>query len=173
MSAPNTRLFYITRFLYSWQKIFTNKKISQNTIYMFCLYPFLLKWIIKKNYLPPYGPLNTLMGRWYHWHCLKVTHWWVTFVASSVDDATCIIHSKIHQKASNSPIVFVFCYIYAQKVVGSNTYAQVTGCPSVSAAPGNWHFYVNSCHVSCYACHCALSPWCLVFSLQDFCQLIT
>ena len=59
---------------------------------------------------------NTLMDRWYHWHHLKVTHWWV-------DDAKCIIHSKICQKLCNSPIVFVFCYIYAQKVVGSNTYA--------------------------------------------------
>ena len=53
------------------------------------------------------------------------------------DDAMCIIHSKIHQKSSNSQIVFLFCYIYAQKVVGSNTYAQVTGCPSVSAETGN------------------------------------
>ena len=44
---------------------------------------------------------------------------------------------KLAKNLSNSPIVFVFCYIYAQKVVGSNTYAQVTGCPSVSVAPGN------------------------------------
>ena len=56
----------------------------------------------------------------------KSYHWWA-------DDAMCIIHSKILQKLSNSPIVFGYCYIYAQKVVGSNTYAQVTGCSSVSA----------------------------------------
>ena len=49
----------------------------------------------------------------------------------------CIIHSKIRQKSSNSPIVFVFCNVYAQKLVDSSMYAQVTGCPSVSAAPGN------------------------------------
>ena len=93
---------------------------------------------------------NALTGRWYHWHHLKVTHWWA-------DDAKCIIHSKIRQKLSNSPIVIVFCYIYAQKAVGSNTYAQVTGCPSVSAALGNWQFYVDSRRVWCYVCQCALS----------------
>ena len=97
--------------------------------------------------------VNTLMGRWYHWHHLKVTHWWA------------MIHSKIHQKSSNSPIVFMFCYIYVQKVVRSNTYLYATGCPSVSAAPGHWQCYVA---VVCGVMHvAALSLWCLAFSLQD------
>ena len=70
------------------------------------------------------------MGHHHHWHHLKVAHWWA-------DDAKCIIHSKISKKLSNSLIVFVFCCIYAQQTVGSNKYAQVRGCPSVSSAPGN------------------------------------
>ena len=105
---------------------------------------------------------NTLTGRWYHWHHLKVTHWWT-------DDANCIIHSKIHQKLSISPIVFVFCYIHALKVVGSNTYAQVTGCPSVSAAPGNWQCYVDSRCVWC--CVAPLSLWCLHFLYKTFASI--
>ena len=32
-------------------------------IYMFCLYHFSVKCIIKTNYLPPYGPLNTNQGK--------------------------------------------------------------------------------------------------------------
>ena len=80
----------------------------------------------------------------------KSYKWWA-------DNAKCIIDSKIRQKLSSSPVVFVFCYIYAQKVVGSNTYAQVMGCHSVSVALGNWQCYVDSRCVWCYACHCALS----------------
>ena len=33
-------------------------------LYMFCLYNFSVKCIIKKNYLPPYGPLNAL--KWWY-----------------------------------------------------------------------------------------------------------
>ena len=41
------------------------KKKSWNTIYMFSLYNFYLKWIIKKNYLPPYGPPLTWCNLFY------------------------------------------------------------------------------------------------------------
>ena len=44
----------MTRFLYGWQKIFTNK----NIIYMFCLYSFSLKCIIKKIIYYCTVPLN-------------------------------------------------------------------------------------------------------------------
>ena len=35
------------------------KTFSKNMIYMFCLNHFSVKCIIKKNYLPPYGSLNS------------------------------------------------------------------------------------------------------------------
>ena len=51
MSAPKACLFSITRFLYGWQKIFTNKNIfSKSIYYMFCLYHFSVKFIIKIIY---------------------------------------------------------------------------------------------------------------------------
>ena len=48
---PNACFFTVDR------KSLRTNIYSQNTIYMFCLYHFSLKWIIKKNYLPPYGHL--------------------------------------------------------------------------------------------------------------------
>ena len=36
------------------------KTFFQNIIYMFCLYNFSVKCIIKKNYLLPYGPLKLI-----------------------------------------------------------------------------------------------------------------
>ena len=64
-----------------------NKNISQKMIYMFCLYHFSLKCIIKKIYLPPYDPLKIycyimpvfsedLYSSWRWWarlllHCLR------------------------------------------------------------------------------------------------------
>ena len=43
---PNAGLFSITRFLYGWQKIFTNKNIFSKGAFMFCLEHFSLKCII-------------------------------------------------------------------------------------------------------------------------------
>ena len=37
------------------------KTFSKSIFYMFCLYDFSVKSIIKKNYLPPYGPLNSIL----------------------------------------------------------------------------------------------------------------
>ena len=42
------------------KKISRTKTFSQNMIYMFCLYHFSLKCIIKKNYLPSYSPLKNI-----------------------------------------------------------------------------------------------------------------
>ena len=65
----------------------------------------------------------------------------------------------------------MFCYIYAQKVVRSNMYAQVMGCPSMSVAQATDSAVLTAivCGVMRVA---ALSLWCLAFSLQDFCQYI-
>ena len=51
-------LFSITRFLYGWQKIFTNKNIFSKHNLLLCLYHFSLKCIIKK-YLSHYDPLKS------------------------------------------------------------------------------------------------------------------
>ena len=63
MSAPNSCLFSITRFFYSRLKIFTNKKFSQNMFYMFYLYNFSVKRIVKNFYFPPDGPLNNYFSK--------------------------------------------------------------------------------------------------------------
>ena len=38
------------------------KTFSKSIYYMFCLYHFSVKCIIKKNDLPPHGPLNHIIG---------------------------------------------------------------------------------------------------------------
>ena len=63
MSAPNACLFSTTRFLHSWQKIFTNKNIfSKHYLHVLFISFFFVKCIIKKNYLPSYGPLKHLLA---------------------------------------------------------------------------------------------------------------
>ena len=135
-------LHYMFMHLHSSYHYYDYRKPSINTANGSCMFRVLFEFVLIE--------VNTLTGRWYNWHHLKVTHWWA-------DDAKCTIHWKFRQNLSNSPIVFVLCYIYAQKVLGSNMYAQVTCCPSMSAAPGNWQCYVDCRHVWCYECHCALS----------------
>ena len=58
MSAPKPMcIFYLVFFTVDRKPSQTNT-FSQNIIYVFCLYPFSVKCIIKKHYLISYGPLK-------------------------------------------------------------------------------------------------------------------
>ena len=59
LSAPKCLFILYNSFsLRLTENLHKPKKIPQHMIYMFCLYHFSLKSIIKKNYLPPYAPIT-------------------------------------------------------------------------------------------------------------------
>ena len=71
---------------------------------MFCLYHFSVKCIIKKNYLPPYGPLN--VGKSKVMRCLRYGY-----------------GERMHVILSGEPLEEVDCFKY----LGSQV-AAVGGC---------------------------------------------
>ena len=56
MSAPKSFFFLSLVFFTLDRKSSWTKTFSKSIYYMFCLYHFSVKCIIKKYYLPPYGP---------------------------------------------------------------------------------------------------------------------
>ena len=99
----NAGLFSITRFLYGWQKIFTNKIFSQNMIYIFCLYNFSLKWIIKKiiyhRTIPLYGltfhstPINLCIK--FEWNIYIYTHTHI-YIYIYIYHLECLVEINLH-----------------------------------------------------------------------------
>ena len=51
-------IFYNSFSLRLTENLHEQKAFSKSIYYMFCLYHFSVKCIIKKNYLPPYGPVK-------------------------------------------------------------------------------------------------------------------
>ena len=101
MSAPKCMFIFCDLFSLRLTENLNEQKNSQHTIYMFCLYHFSVKWIIKKNYLPPYSCLNILMlwcvfpSRW------KIALWllkmhllpqFLTYKTSFCRELDCIDH---------------------------------------------------------------------------------
>ena len=59
---PPKRLFSVHPvFFVIYKKTLETNICVKYVIYKFCLRLFSLKCIIKKNYLPPYGPLNNII----------------------------------------------------------------------------------------------------------------